>query len=81
MFVNCLRGVRRQKHETAFVDGFNYWNKARGSHDKGMHAIMSEHFESGSHKTALYDYAKFFNRKEHVDIMLDFNRRENLTNA
>ena len=48
------------------------------SQGKGKQGKIPTHFQSNSHKAALMDFAKFCNQSEHVDLLLDKEKRTRL---
>ena len=71
-------GIDREKSEDVWIEGFCNWQKAKGSQGKGKPGKIPAHFQSNSHKAALYDFAKFCNESEHVDLLLDKDKRNRL---
>ena len=68
-------GINAEKSEEVWTEGFNNWCKAMGSQGKGKQGKIPTHFQSNSHKAALMDYATFCNQSEHVDLLLDKEKR------
>ena len=71
-------GFDREKSERVWIEGFYDWRKAKGSRGKGKPGKIQSHFQSNSHKAALFDYAKFCTESEHVDLLLDKSKRTKL---
>lgn len=71
-------GIDREKSERVWIEGYCNWQKAKGSRGKGKPGKIQAHFQSNSHRAALFDYAKFCNESEHVDLLLDRNKRISL---
>ena len=65
----------REKSEKVWVDGFSDWAKIKGSRGKGKFGKIQTYFQSKSHKAALLEYAYFCCDSEHVDLLLDENKR------
>ena len=68
-------GINAEKSEEVWTEGFNNWRKAMGSRGKGKQGKIPTHFQSNSHKVALRDFATFCNQSEHVDLLLDKEKR------
>ena len=71
-------GIDRENSEEVWIEGFCNWRKAMSSQGKGKQGKIPTHFQSNSHKAALMDFAKFCNQSEHVDLLLDKEKRTRL---
>lgn len=71
-------GFDREKSERVWIEGFCDWWKAKGSRGKGKPGKIQLHFQSNSHKAALFDYATFCTESERVDLLLDKSKRTRL---
>lgn len=68
-------GPGREKSESAWttVGVINWWKmKSSGGNKSGK---LQQHFNSVSHKSALSDYCHFLVKSNHIDILIDRNKR------
>ena len=72
------RGLGREKAETAWVDGVDYWSKMKGSRGKNKMGKLDTHFGSVAHASALQDYLHFVRNDKHFDILLTKEERERM---
>eukprot|EP00102_Acyrthosiphon_pisum_P018532 XP_016655742.1 PREDICTED: zinc finger MYM-type protein 1-like [Acyrthosiphon pisum] len=71
-------GAGREKSENNWtVKGVKNWKKMKGN-GKNNVGKLKKHFSSESHKAALYEFCHFMNKNNHIDIMLDKNKRQKI---
>ena len=71
-------GMDRGNRELAWIVGFSDWRKAKGSQGKGKPGKIQAHFHSSSHNAAYKDFVQFCKQSEHVDLLLDKEKRTRL---
>ena len=72
------RGLGREKVESAWVDGVDYWSKVKGSRGKNKMGKVDTHFGSAAHASALQDYLHFVRNDKHIDMLLTKEERERM---
>ncbi|XP_060845279.1 zinc finger MYM-type protein 1-like [Rhopalosiphum padi] len=73
------RGVGREKSENNWtVIGVKNWKKMKGNNGTNNVGKLKKHFGSETHKAALYEFCHFMNKNNHIDIMLDKNKRQKI---
>jgi len=71
-------GAGREKSENNWtVIGVKNWRKMKGN-GKNNVGKLKKHFSSETHKAALYEFCHFMNKNNHIDIMLDKNKRQQI---
>jgi len=72
-------GVGREKSENNWtVIGVKNWKKMKGNNGTNNVGKLKKHFGSETHKAALYEFCHFINKNNHIDIMLDKNKRQKI---
>ena len=72
------RGLGREKAESAWVDGVDYWSKMKGSRGKNKMGKLHTHFGSAAHASALQNYLHFVRNDKLVDMSLTKDERERM---
>lgn len=78
-YVCCLfpRGAGREKNVNNWtVIGVKNWKKMKGSNGSKIVGKLQKHFRSETHKAALYEFCHFMKKNNHIDVMLDKNKKK-----